>query len=211
MDFQFLEASPLERIQMSNYFVFMQDQSLVGEYAHFNDEPDNYDFVVWTNGVPIPRGPAFKLRTSEEYSPTLSDVLLTRINLFVFSDTFRTLLEGIGVRNIEYHPVEVEFHDSGDVLETYAAANILGQISCLDESTGDIRRSRQTGDIIGLEEFTLEESKVIPTSEMQSEALLFRLKEFPSLVLVHQRVKDAVEASEVTGFKFVEPEKYMGI
>ncbi len=183
----------------------------MGKFAHFDDQPDNFDFEIWTSGLPVSRGPAFRLRTNEEYVSTPSDVLLTRINLFVFSELVRNLLEGTGVHNIEYHPVEVEKHDSGVVLDTYAAANILGHIACLDASTGDIRRSRQTGDIIGLEEFSLEESKIKPTPQMHSEALLFRLNEFPSLVLAHARVKEAFENAGVSGVKFVEPEKFIGV
>jgi hypothetical protein len=200
-----------ERDWMSNYFVLMNDKSLVGKFAYFDDEPDAYDITAWISGMPIQLDGPLALRSCEDYDSVISDVLLTRIPLFAFSAAVRQLLKNVGVNNIEYHPLSIEKHDSGEILDSHLAANILGCISCLDSSASKISLSRQTGRINRLKKFALIEASIKPTTLMDSEALLFRLEEFPFLVLAHQRVKDAIENSGVSGFKFVEPEKYIGV
>jgi hypothetical protein len=61
-----------------------------------------------------------------------------------------------------------------------------------------------------LEHFRLHEEKIKPDQEIEGIPFLFRLAEFPLLILVEESVKNRLEKEGITGVKFIAPRDYAG-
>lgn len=194
------------------YFVYHKDYDLVGEFAFFDEEPDEYEPSDWRTGKKSKRNlPELTLTSDAKYTPKLSDVLLARIELELYSPKMVTTLQECGVQNIEYYPAVVVNHENGERIETYRAANIIGTIACLDVENSDVTYSTSSDKIIDVEEFSLLEDKIVATPDMDCEPLLFRLAEVDAIIIAHSIVVDHFEAAGITGIKFTDPQEYMGI
>ncbi len=193
------------------YFVFQSDKGLVGEYAHFDGDPEGYDRANWISGDQLKVAPpTLRLETNPDYSTKLTDLLLTRINLLVFSPNLSAVLDKCGVKNIDYYPVEVVSHEDGSIDPTYRAANIYGTVNCLDEENSTVHHSSMSGTIQRLKKFSIHEDRVSASPDMKCNPLLFRLGEFKYIILAHESVRSAVEGEGLTGIEFVETKKYVG-
>ena len=191
------------------YYVWKKNIGLVDEnkYAYFDDAPGGFELTDWISGGRKKKLPELTLNTDPECVTNLSDLLLTRFNLQVFSQKLIDLLNACGVTNIDYYPVTIIKHDSGEEIDTYCAANIIGNIPCLDENNSECRISSKTKAINGLDEFSIFEDKVQATPEMDCEPLFFRLAEFKYIILVHETVKQKIEDEGITGIEFIKPEE----
>ena len=191
------------------YYVWQKNKKLVGESAHFDDDPDGYELTDWVSGDRKTNLPKLTLTTNSEYESKLTDLLLTRFDLQVYSKKLVDILNVCGVNNVDYYPVKIIKHDTGEEIDTYQAANIVGKVACLDENNSKCRYSSKTGAIQGLKKFRLNEESIKSKSEIGSEPLLFRLGEFKYVILAHEIIKNRIEDEGVTGVKFVKPENYI--
>lgn len=191
------------------YFVWQRNHALVGKYAHFDDEPETYDEADWGSGVKSKKKlPELTLVADERYESKLTDQLLTRFELQVFSQKLRAALADAGVKNLDYYPAKVVDHDGEVIGDGYQTANLIGLIACLDEKKSQC--THIAGKLADIEKFKVHESKIVATPDMRGDALIFRLAELPAIVLVHESVKKLVEKAGITGVKFTPPEKYIG-
>ena len=194
------------------YFVWQQDKKQVGRFAHFDKEPAGYEVTDWDSGTRSKKPlPTLSLMTNEAYTTELSDLLLARFDLEVFSPKLVAALQECGVKNIDYYPAQVVDHESGDVDNSYQSANIVGKIACLDEDNSEVEYFEEDNTIMDVEEFSLYEDKIFSTPDMKCDPLIFRLAEVESIILVHSSVRDHIEAAGSTGIKFTAPESYIGI
>lgn len=193
------------------YYVWQQDIGLVDEnkYAYFDDDPNGYELTDWVSGDRNKTLPELTLTTDPECVTKLSDLLLTRFDLQVYSKKLMDLLNECGIKNIDYYSVKVIKHDSGEEVDSYRAANIVGKIPCLDVDNSECRYSSKTKAINGLDEFSIFEDKVKATKEMNCEPLFFRLAEFKYIILVHETVKQRIEDEGITGVEFIKPEDHI--
>lgn len=87
-------------------------------------------------------------------------------------------------------------------LEDYKFVNVIGRINCTDREKSSLEYFR-TGVIQIYDSLVLDKSKIPDGTD------LFLLGEDSSmLVIVSDRVKNAVEAAKLTGFEFKAPENY---
>lgn len=193
------------------YFVWQQDKDLVGPYAHFDKEPANYEVTDWDSGRRSAKAlPELTLVTNDEFVSRLTDLLLIRFDLQVFSPKLVAALEEAGVKNIDYYPAKIVDHETGAVTDTYRTANVIGRIACLDEQNSVCTYASGDNSLLDIEEFSIHEHKISPTPEMDGDPLMFRLDEVESIILVHASVREHLERAGITGVKFTEPEQYLG-
>ncbi|MBK6694609.1 MAG: hypothetical protein IPG50_20725 [Myxococcales bacterium] len=102
----------------------------------------------------------------------------------------------VGVDNIQYLDAVLKNPDTGAEYRDYKAYNIVGLVACADLVASRYLGggSGSPGDL-GFESLVIDESKT-------GGALLFRLAENASAIVVHEKVKDALEASGIPGFVF---------
>ncbi|NOQ21146.1 MAG: hypothetical protein GQ565_00665 [Candidatus Aegiribacteria sp.] len=163
--------------------------------------------VVERLGLAFDRGlvltqsiPEIKIKVSAEDHGTLTDSLIALGTTgLVFNGRVRKLLLQNGVDNIDYFPATVILESSGQFIADYMIANIVGRISCVSPE------SELQLDDNGAIEFI--DRLVLDVGKPQG-ILMFRLAEYLQIVVVHDRVKKAAEAAQITGVNFYRPEDY---
>lgn len=193
------------------YYVFKQDVILAGDYAFFSEGPEGYDVTIWTAGKPLREDPPLVVIKSDEDKPTrLTDLLLTRFNMLIFSPKLVQAFEDLGIKNIDYYPVKIINHETGNIDESYKAAYIIGRIACLDMANSRYRYSADGSQtLMSLKKFRLLEEKIKSNSVIEGPPFIFRLDEFPAITIVEQSVKDRIEKEGITGVRFIDPATYV--
>ncbi len=141
------------------------------------------------------------------------DLVIKKRRCLVHSYLLRDVLSSVGVDNIDYYPCRLRQSRSGRNMGSftdengreryrYKVANILDAIFCLDrdESTLEVD-DEEPSEIWYIHDLKLLEDRL-------GDVLMFRLGENPSIVIVHESVKNAVEASGVTGPVFLPADGY---
>ena len=116
----------------------------------------------------------------------------------LYRDDVLETLQRAGVLNLELFDVEIINESEDKIYANYKAVNILGLIQCAcTDSEND-----ETFDI-SMEGLSIDEEKA-------GGALFFRLAENISAVVVHEKVVDAFESSNIPGIEFYDPEMWSG-
>jgi uncharacterized protein DUF1629 len=118
------------------------------------------------------------------------------------SDKLIGVMRQAGVDNIDYHPLRIVREITGDVYRTHQAANILDVIFCIDRKKSNLYINDEDPYHLWFID------RLVLMEERLGDALCFRLGERPSTVIVHRRVKEAVEAAGMSGPVFLPAEGY---
>lgn len=114
-------------------------------------------------------------------------------------------LRDAGVDNMQYVPAVLVHPATGERFEDYLAYNIVGLVSAADLRLSAIMKPAEPAmpkiDFGGL---------VLDEVRIPDGLLIFRLSESPNAVVVHERVKRAIEASGIPGFVFYGPGTWSG-
>lgn len=194
------------------YYVWQKNRQLIGEYAHFDKEPLGYQISMWVHAEKIKTDLLpMELVINEEIDSTkLSDLLFTRFDLQVFSPKLIQVFADLGVDNLDYYDTRIISHSDGSINKDYKAVNILTKIDCLDKANSECDYFDEDSDLMDVTKFQIFEHKIKPLRENDAAPLIFRLGEFPFIILVEESVRIRCEAENITGVKFVEPSRYTG-
>ncbi len=119
----------------------------------------------------------------------------------LFSRRFMNALDTLNIDNIEYLPAIVTNQATNENLD-YSVANVIGRIHALDKEKSEIQLDSH-GNIMGVRKMVFDDQKI-------QDQKIFMLGEIPSLIIVHESVKDIVESEKLTGFRFIAGEDYDG-
>lgn len=110
-------------------------------------------------------------------------------------------LREVGANNLQQFPVILKDVNGGGDCSDYDLINIIGDADIVDYEKSDItlRRPKKIKFIESL--------SFIDTSDMPL-PYIFRLTSFLPLIIAHNRVKQAFEANNITGFTFYKPEEF---
>lgn len=101
------------------------------------------------------------------------------------SERLKFALERAGVDNVEFFPTTIE-EPSGKRLAGYYAMNIVGRISCVD-SERSVFSKTSTQKIVRIDSLVLREENI-------GGAKLFRLHEYPEIIVITEDVASAVRS-----------------
>lgn len=120
----------------------------------------------------------------------------------IVSDRLRDALERTGVDNIQYLRASLEQRLSDRVLGGYWIANVIGALSCVDQSVSVIENVSESyaGD---LRSFHIDGHATYHLG-------LFRIAQDRRLIAVHERVRGALESAHLRGVLFQETTTYNG-
>lgn len=159
----------------------------------------------WRDGSPVgrsvPKPLVYTLRAGSEGVPK---PMYYAEAVPVMRDDVVAALRQAGVHNIEYFDAVLKDPDNGQEFTDYKAYNIVGLVACADLSASKLMDTNES-DLLDMDF----DSLVIDESRTGG-ALLFRLAENVSAIVVHDRVKRAIEASGVPGFLFYGPGEWSG-
>lgn len=158
--------------------------------------------------------PELHIELDGAFGSTLTDdLVIMRRRCLVHSHLLRNVLSSVGVDNIDYYACRLGQSSSGRSTGSfsdehgreryrYKAANILDTIYCLDWNNSELEvDDEEPSEIWYIHDLKLLEDRL-------GDVLMFRLGEDPSIVIVHESVKIAVEASGVTGPVFLPADGY---
>lgn len=130
------------------------------------------------------------------------DIVIQKRRCIVHSNRLVDILRSTGVDNIDYYPCRIVNEITGEIFRTHQAANILDMIYCLDKEESELEiDDEEPNEIWYINYLKLFEDRL-------GDVLIFRLGERPSIVIVHEIVKEAVVKAGMTGVVFLPAEGY---
>jgi hypothetical protein len=113
-------------------------------------------------------------------------------------------IQEAGVDNLQVYSAIIRDPDSGATHTNYKAVNIVGLVSALDRAKADIEPDPPFGNLaMLLNSAPLDESKA-------GDARLFRLAEKRSMIVIHESVKDFLQARGFNNLTFTNPAEWSG-
>lgn len=125
---------------------------------------------------------------------------LVELPSLVVSPAMRNVFERVGLDNIQYFPAQLKADFAENVVEGYWFAHVIGLVSCVDRQTATYESDDPSGALQG---FQVDDRRCYDLS-------MFRLAEDPRIVLIHTRVRAALEAARLHGLLFQETTSYTG-
>jgi len=177
------------------YYLFRQDMN-PGVWAV--RASDGLDFEKLREGAKIGSLTEPLMIELAGESEVYSDYL--ELPYFIISEKLKKALLEFGVNNIDFYKVNLVLPDNS-IEKRFSLGNILGVVSCVDESKSKFKKLPFGGKI--LREFEVDESQI-------KEFDLFRLFEYKSAVLVSEKLKNFLENIGFDGLYFQETNKFDG-
>ena len=120
----------------------------------------------------------------------------------VVSERFREVLDEAGVDNVDYYPVRITQKATGEKHTGFFQANVIGAIACVDRGKSKFTPSEIKPKLITeFKDLRLDPKKV-------GGEKLFRLAEYPAMLIAHESVKKAIEKAKLSGIKFTAADGY---
>jgi hypothetical protein len=160
---------------------------------------------IWRDGQPI-RGavPQPLIYTLDpDYPGTPKAMYYEKAIPVVREDVIKALRQA-GVDNVQYFDAVLRDPRNGTEFTDYKAYNIIGLVACADMEAS--KRMGISNSVMGDVDF---ESLVIDETRTGG-LLLFRLAENVGATVVHEKVKEAIEAAGIPGFVFYGPAGWSG-
>lgn len=174
-------------------FLLNTDQSLAASY------PKGVTYAVDKSSV-TRAGPAKPGRAGKEKaSVLLTDSLHNTDDNLVVSERMAALIRE-RERHVEFLPVQIKGYT-----EPYFIVNLLAQVACLDVKKSGARKTPGPGgtsQIAGVKKLVILEPNIPP------ERALFRVKEYPSIILARDTLISEFEAASLTGLDLVAIDAY---
>lgn len=173
-----------------------------------DDEARNADrpAVISELGVRFDEGariqvvvPMIRLIRDEDSQGRLTDNLIAPGTTgLVLSSRLRQLLTAHGVHNIEYYPVALENPVDNTRSDDYQLGNVIGRVACFDLELSELQRDPRTGAIEFIDALALDQTNI-------GELRMFRSAEHAQVIVVHDDIRNACVAANITGVVFVRP------
>jgi uncharacterized protein DUF1629 len=138
---------------------------------------------------PLPEPVVFPVSNTDEHPPRGME----GISVPVWSGALLRCLQGAGVDNLQVFHAILR-NDAGREWRDYFAVNVLGAVSCMAKSTEATRVAERPS---GMPFMKVHKLVMDPARAAGLE--LFRLAESPTMLLMHQRLLDALDKSAPPG------------
>jgi hypothetical protein len=127
-------------------------------------------------------------------------------SVVVISKRARAALEKLGVKNVEYLPVQILNHKKKVAAKDYFVLNPPAVVDCLDlAASGAMFNPIKKDLIMRVKQLVIDEDKV-PAS-----ATVFRVKGLPSWIIVRAAIVKGLEAADLEGLVFQDPAEFRGV
>jgi len=166
------------------------------------DTVEGDEGVNWMLGARLARELQLPLRITLDDDGGLMMPMFNR-GILVMSDELLQAFRDAGVTNLETFSALVFDPTSGDVFDNYKAVNVVGLVSCPD--LGESSYSAH-----GSLTFDVDFDSLAIDPARAHGALMFRLAECVSGIVVHESVKRFVEAKGFPQLDWVEPKEWVG-
>lgn len=171
---------------------------------------DNYPLFSWDQieteyglGKPVEYKEPVKFRLGDPVSPKFEWVDFHSSPDPVVSKRIVDALLPLDLHGVQFIPAKVRNpSDPFSEPRDYWFIHVWNRIHCLDKEKSELEIDEVDGRIWGIEKLVLNE-KTLGMFELRKR-MMFELAEKTSVLLVHQRVKDAIESVHPKGVRFFE-------
>ncbi len=169
-----------------------EELALMGREPDLDDLLDDFLWIQATTlTVDLPTPLEFYLDPDEgDFIPVYFEPAIPLMNAKMLS-----VLADAGVDNIQSYEAIVFDKNDNKINDDYFAVNIVGRIECVDMENSEYR------EIEGSRRLYFR--KIIIDEAKTHDALLFRLHESPSEVIIHDTVKQRLENENLPGLDFI--------
>lgn len=182
----------------------LQDEYYVIE----SENNDNYPLFSWDQtseafgvGRPVEWKEPVKFRLGDPVSPAFEWVDYHVSPDPVVSRRIVDALTPLDLHGVQFVPAKVRNpRDPYSEPRDYWFIHVWNQIACLDKDKSDLVMSKSGRTIFSINKLVLNE-KTLAMFEL-SKRMMFELTEDASVLLVHERVKDAIESVHPKGVRF---------
>jgi hypothetical protein len=94
-----------------------------------------------------------------------------------------------GVDNLQLYPAEIRDESSGETIEDYVVANVVGLVSCANVTAST---TEPLADVYFFHELVIDPTRT-------GDLLLFRLAESQMDIIVHEKVASAIRSADLPG------------
>lgn len=165
---------------------------------------DDDPFRFWNAGEQLDSVPELPIRARVVTDRQTMLAELWDTPLPVMTKRLHETLVAAGVTNLDVYPVILTDSRSGEEITDYVAFNIVGAIAAADmQATRFAPGSTERMISADIDSLTIDPAKT-------RGALLFRLAEAVNAIVVHEKVKAAVEAAGIDTLTFMSPEDWVG-
>ncbi|PUA28295.1 MAG: hypothetical protein B0W54_17650 [Cellvibrio sp. 79] len=169
------------------------------DIPYIGELPEQLDMIDMVMGKPL----SFKLpirspvTIDDESEVTYPDMMTADVPLF--SKRLKSVLDDLGVDNINYFPVELFDENSEKVIAYYYLGIISGLIKCLKSGVETNAAGRRL----------IKNPIIDPT--LVGGQMLFRLYERPRLIVIDAYVKEGLERAGLTGVSITKLTDYTSL
>lgn len=177
-------------------------------YVIESENNDNYPLFSWDQlsgqfgmGKPVEVNEPIKLRLRDSVSPNFEWADYHVAPAPVVSKHIVDALMPLDLHGVQFVPAKVRnprdpFSEPCD----YWLIHVWNRIHCLDNEKSELEVDEVDGEIWGIKKLVLNE-KTLGMFELRKR-MMFELAEDTSVLLVHQRVKEAIESVHPKGVRF---------
>jgi hypothetical protein len=184
------------------YFMLESFAGLRGQPAQLEYEPDD-PWRIWTLGERFENPPPEPVLVTIEHGDEGIMLDLWDAVISLMTKRLANALTQAGVSNIDFYQTEIREVRRGKVHDNYLAFNLIGTVAAADLSKSEYLAP--DGPLISVDF----DSLVIDESKTRG-ALMFRLAESVNGIVVHESVKNAIEAAGIDTLTFIPPEEWVG-
>jgi hypothetical protein len=150
-----------------------------------------------------PQDAAFEMDKERKTDVGLEDFLGNIEGVLVVSQKAKDLLIQEGVQAVEYLPVKIINHKGRATKEAYYIAHQIDLQDCLD-----LKKSQYERNDIDPEFISTVEKMVIAEDKIAPNRMLFRMKQFPKVPIIHRKLAQSIKGAGLTGVYFGEIKSY---
>jgi hypothetical protein len=182
-------------------------------YVIESENNDNYPLFSWDQtsgafgmGKPVEFKEPVKFRLGDPLSPNFEWVDYHESPSPVVSKLIVNALLPLELYGVQFVPAKVRNpRDPFSEPRDYWFIHVWNRIACLDKENSEIELY-DDGTIFGIDKLVLNE-KTLAMFELRKR-MIFELAEDISVILVHQRVKDAIESVHPKGVRFFKAKEW---
>lgn len=191
---------------MNSNYVIWDSEAVDG--ACVLDELRGVEKVIELNkGIPrsagFPEGAAFTMNPDFPDDMMLVDNLINTDMLIVVSENLQRFVESKNIPCVEYLPVAIIDHKGKPAGTPYFILNPVQPVDCLD-----LQRSKAQMHAIAKTQVNSVERLVIDESRVDPDRLVFRLKGFYRVTLVHRDLAKELDSEGFVGNRWIELSEY---
>ncbi|THB63584.1 MAG: hypothetical protein D6B27_12015 [Gammaproteobacteria bacterium] len=168
--------------------------------------------IISTYGLDFDSGrrpQAKNIPTIEIYKPAdqnqLTDNLIAPgVTGIVINRKVYSIFEKNNINNIDYYDAVVIDEITAKKEANYKVGNIIGLIKCINFEKSELVLDDQDGSIEFIDKLVLNEDYL-----KEIKLKIFRLEEFPPIIIVDDLVKKELESANISGINFYKPEEFV--